>query len=629
MCGIAGFATRDPRAPGNPELVRRMTARLAHRGPDGEGVHALEGCTLGHTRLAVIDPGPTGAQPMTNEDGTIWVSFNGEIYNHVELRRDLEARHTFRSACDTEVIVHLYEERGVDALRLLRGQFAIALWDAGRRRLLLARDRLGKKPLHYRMGPDGIHFASEIPALLAAGAERDVDLGVMGTYLRLGYIPAPLTPFRSIRRLRAGSSLVFDAGSALEAGFWSAPLPSGEEGAGPAEIAERVRPVLEEAVRIRLRSDVPLGVFLSSGLDSTVVAAMASRASAGRLRTYTVSFGEGDYDESEPARETARLLGSDHREIEVKPRAAEELPALVRIMGEPFADSSLVAVHLLSKAVRDDVKVALSGDGGDEIFLGYDRYRAHRLAERWRKLPALARGAARAAVAALPGPRGRRNLAGRAGRFIRAASEDPLAANDRWACRIAPEAAAAMLTPEAAALQPEDPLEPLHRLYAEARGRPPLEAAARADIALWLAEDVLRKVDYASMACGLEVRSPLLDHELVDQVASVPAAARMPHGRGKEILRALARELVPARIVSRRKAGFGLPVDRWLREGEFAAFARETLTSAAARGRGIFAAGAAEGLLDEHAAGRANHDEAIWTLLAFEIFMRDVAEAPA
>jgi len=629
MCGIAGFASRDTEAPADEAAARKMIERLRHRGPDGEGTKGMPGCALGHTRLAVIDPGPRGAQPMTNEDGTLWVVFNGEIYNHVEIRRDLSGRHELRSSCDTEVILHLYEDHGIGALDRLRGQFAFALWDAPRRTLLLARDRLGKKPLHYWAGPRGLLFASEIPALLAAGAPRAVDWPALGTYLCLGYVPAPGTALRGIRRLPAGSALTYHGGEIRETKYWRPPFPGPEPAppVAPAEIAERIRPLLEESVRIRLRSDVPLGVFLSGGLDSTLVAAMAARATSGRLRTFTVSFDEEGYDESAPARETAEAIGSEHGEIKVESRAAEALPSLIRLMGEPFADSSLVAVHRLSRAVRGEVKVALSGDGGDEVFLGYDRYRAHRLAERWRRLPALARGAAMAAAAALPGGRGRRNLAGRAERFVRSAGEDPLAANDRWTCRFLPAELPALLTPEAASALPADPLSPLHDLYREGSGLPALDVAARADLALWLPEDVLRKVDAASMACGLEVRSPLLDQDLVDCVASLPAAHRMPRTRGKEILRACARRILPARIVNRKKAGFGLPVDRWLRGAQLGPFARETLGSAAARSRGIFAPGAASRLLDEHASGAANHDEAIWTLLVWEIFMRDVVDA--
>jgi asparagine synthase (glutamine-hydrolysing) len=630
MCGLAGYASSDPAAPGDGALARAGSAALAHRGPDGEGWVALPGCALAHRRLAIVDLSERGAQPMANEDASLRIVFNGEIYNHVELRRDLEPRHPFRSASDTEVILHLYEERGPEAIGALRGMFAFALWDAGKRRLLLARDRLGVKPLHYRETRDGIAFASEIPALLAMGAPREFDKTILGTYLALGYVPAPETAFAGIRRLEAGSLLLYEGGRSSVRRYWSPPIPEAASAAGrprPGTVAEAAReilPILEESVRIRLRSDVPVGVFLSGGLDSSIVAALAARLAPRPLRTFTVVFDESGYDESGVARATAAAIGSDHSEIRVEARAAEALPALIRRLGDPLADSSLIAVHRLSEAVRREVKVALSGDGGDEVFLGYDRYRAHRLAERWRRLPALARRTAAASVAALPGVRGRRNLAGRAGRFLAAAGADPFAANDRWLCRFHPDDLDGVLTPEARALIPADPLRPLHDLYTAVPGLAPLDVVARADLGLWLPEDVLRKVDGASMACALEVRSPLLDQEVVENAASIPAAVRMPGSRGKEILRACARGLVPRSVLSGRKAGFGLPVDRWLRSGPLRDLAFDALTPPSARSRAYILPDLPRRLLEEHQAGRANHDEALFSLLVLEIFLRDV-----
>lgn len=628
MCGIAGSVSADPGAPGELERVRKMAARLAHRGPDGGGERSFPGCALGQTRLAIIDLSPRGAQPMPNEDESLWVVFNGEIYNHLELRRELEGRHAFRSRSDTEVILHLYEERGDRLVEDLRGMFAFALWDTRRRRLLMARDRLGKKPLVYRVSPRGIDFASEIPALLAAGVPRRFDASTLSTYLALGYIPAPDSAVEGIRRLPAGTLLVYERGQARTARWWAPPLPSSgqTQPRTTGEAARRILPLLEESVRLRLRSDVPVGVFLSGGLDSAVVAALAARHSPEPVRTFTVVFPESGYDESELAGETARAIGSVHSRIRVEADAAAILPGLVRGAGEPFADSSLVAVHGLSRAVRSHVKVALSGDGGDEVFLGYDRYRAHRLARRWQALPAAARSVAGAAAGALPGPRSRRNLAGRAERFLQAAGRDPFLRNDRWVCRFHPGEAGRILTGEAAAQQPADPLAGLHHFYEEAAAASPLEAVARADLCLWLPEDVLRKVDSASMACSLEVRAPLLDHRVVEWAASLPAKVRMPGTRGKAILRRCARELIPSRVRRAPKAGFGLPLDHWLRRGRLAELAEDTLGSEAFRSRGFFRDGAAGRLLAEHRSGKANHDEAIWTLLVLEIFMREVID---
>jgi asparagine synthase (glutamine-hydrolysing) len=567
-----------------------MGARLAHRGPDGDGLRAFPGCAMAHRRLAIIDLSARGAQPMANEDESVWIVFNGEILNHVELRRELEARHEFRSRSDTEVILHLYEEKGVEAVHDLRGFFAFAIWDRRERRLLLA------------------------------------------PYLMLGYVPAPATPLEGIRRLPAGSLLTYESGRLRVERYWSPPLPVADPAARPGaeepRDAWRAFPsLLEESVRLRLRSDVPLGVFLSGGLDSAVVAAHAARLSSERIRTFTVVFDEAGYDESAAARETATAIGSEHHEIRVESRVAETLPSMIRLMGEPFADSSLIPVHRLSAAVRKEVKVALSGDGGGEVFLGYDRYRAHRLAERWRRLPAAARGAARAAVSAIPGARGRRNLAGRAGRFVEAAAQDPLAANDRWISRFSPSALEGILSPEALAGTGPDPLGPVHDLYREASSAPALDAISRADLMLWLPEDVLRKVDGASMACGLEVRSPLLDQKVVERAAALPAAVRMPKARGKEILKSCARRILPRAVTRRRKAGFGLPVDRWLRRPPLRDLARDTLASSSARTRDLLVAGKVRELLGEHERGEANHDEAIWTLMVLEIFLREIVEA--
>lgn len=631
MCAIAGSVPSDSTAPGDAELVGRMARRLAHRGPDGQGVRALQGCALGHARLAIIDLSERAAQPMANEDESLWLVCNGEIYNHIELRRELEGRHEFRSGSDCEVILHLYEEAGDRVVERLRGMFAFALWDVRRRRLLVVRDRVGKKPVYYRESPAGIDFASEIPALLEAGGALRFDHSTLSTYLALGYIPAPATGVEGIRRLEAGSLLVYEEGAARISRWWSPPLPAAGEGAGatPASEAGRFLALLEESVALRLRSDVPVGVFLSGGIDSAIVAALAAKLSPEPVRTFTVVFEESGYDESVRAAETARAVGSVHSEIRVVADAASNLPALIRGAGEPFADSSLVAVHGLSRAVAAEVKVALSGDGGDELFLGYDRYRAHRLAERWARLPAAARSAATAAAGAFPGARGRRNIVGRAARFVDAASGEPLGRNDRWICRFHPSEAPELLTEEAAALQPPDPLAALHHLYSEVPEEDPLDAVARADVALWLPEDVLRKVDTASMACSLEVRSPLLDQRIVEAASRLPARVRMPGTRGKEILRHCARRLLPARSRRAPKRGFGLPLDLWLRRGRLGQLARDTLGSESFRSRGLFRQGAAERLLDAHASGEANHDEAIWTMMVLEIFLREVIDGRA
>ncbi|MBI3449187.1 MAG: asparagine synthase (glutamine-hydrolyzing) [Acidobacteria bacterium] len=633
MCGIAGVASADASAPGDGARAAAGSLALAHRGPDGSGMTALPGCALAHRRLAILDLSDRAAQPMASADGRHVIVFNGEIYNHVELRRDLERRHPYRSTSDTETILHLYAEKGLEALALLRGMFALAIWDTVERRLVLARDRLGKKPIHYAESAERILFASEIPALFAMGVPRRFDPSALGPYLALGYVPAPATAIEGVKRLGAGSVLVYEKGHATVSRYAKAPgtaaAPPGAAPASAAEAARRLRPLLDESVRVRLRSDVPIGVFLSGGLDSSIVAAIAARESGPTLDTFTVVFDETGYDESKAARETARFLGTTHHEIRVAADAAAALPALIRRLGEPLADSSLVAVQRLSEAVRGHVKVALSGDGGDEVFLGYDRYRAHRLAARWKRLPALARRTARASIAALPGARGRRNVAGRAGRFLAAAEASPFDANDRWICRFHPADQPALLTPEGRNAVAGDPLAAFHSRYDRPSALSALDAVAGADLEVWLPDDVLRKVDGASMGSALEVRSPLLDHELVAAAVAIPAEVRMPGSRGKAILRECARGLVPESILTAPKSGFGLPVDRWLRAGSFRDLARDLLTSPLARLGAWVHPSAPRRLLDEHEAGTANHDEPIFTLLVLEIFLREVVEGRA
>ncbi len=661
MCGLAGL-TLPPGSRPAPEAraeVSLMLQTLAHRGPDGSGLAALDGIVLGHRRLAIIDRSERSAQPMrlrcAQGAPEVWIVCNGEIYNHVELRAELEARgHRFHSDGDTEVILHLYEERKEGCAIPLRGMFAFALWDAPARRLLLARDRLGKKPLYYREMGGAIAFASEIKALLALSRARgepiDVDADAVRSYLALKYVPGPGTAVRGIRRLPPGHLMLREGGRSALRPYWQLPearasLEPGDEGPLAADddrvaLAQRremeaLVEAIRESVRIRMRSDVPLGLFLSGGLDSGIIAALMARhatATGASLRTFTVSFDRADYDELAAARSMARALGTRHEEIALRLTPAgtvDRLSDLAWHLDQPFADSSAVAVHHLAREVRRHVTVALSGDGGDEVFLGYDRYRAHRLADRCGG--ALTRWAARVGsplVRAVPlAPAGRRNLKGRALRFLDACALPRAARNDAWVTCYDGPLAAAVLTPDfRRATAAHEPLGRLHEAYGRDGGGT-IESIQRADLLVYLPDDILHKADLASMMHGLEMRAPLLDHLVVERAMKIPTALKLgPEGPGKRVLRRAFEGIDPAPALAGRKAGFGIPLDHWLRS-ELHGWCRDVLLDPASLGRGIVTRVGVETLLAEHRAGKANREDALWALVMLEHWYRAVHDA--
>lgn len=657
MCGLAGLTLPSGAAPAPEDRagVSLMLQTLAHRGPDGSGVAALPGIVLGHRRLAIIDRSERSAQPLklrcTEGAPEVWIVCNGEIYNHVELRAELEARgHRFHTDGDTEVILHLYEERKEACVIPLRGMFAFALWDAAARRLLLARDRLGKKPLYYRDTGDAIAFASEIKALLALtrarGGSIDVDADAVRTYLALKYVPGPGTAVRGIRRLPPGHLMIRERERSVLRPYWQLPearesLEPGDDGPlteeDRTELARRETQALAEAiresVRIRMRSDVPLGLFLSGGLDSGIIAAlMAGLGTGAPLRTFTVSFDRADYDELASARNMARALGAQHEEIDLRLTAAstvERLSDLAWHLDQPFADSSAVAVHHLAREVRRHVTVALSGDGGDEVFLGYDRYRAHRLADRCGG-PAT-RWASRIGASLVRSirltPAGRRNLRGRAMRFLGACALPRAARNDSWVTCYDERLAAAVLTPDfLRATARAEPLGRLHEAYGRERGAT-IESIQRADLLVYLPDDILHKADLASMMHGLEIRAPLLDHLVVERAMKIPTSLKLgPGGPGKKVLRQAFEGVVPAAALTGRKAGFGIPLDHWLRT-ELHGWCRDVLMDRESLSRGIVTRAGVETLLAEHRAGKANREDALWALVMLEHWFRAVGDA--
>ena len=627
MCGIAGIIRSDER-PVDRDVLARMAARLVHRGPDQEGVWLDGAAGLAVRRLAVIDP-EGSRQPLSNEDGSVWLAYNGEIYNYRALRANLSARgHTLRSAGDSEVLVHLYEDHGLNLLGRLVGMFAFAVWDGRRRRLLVARDRLGQKPLYWWHGPQGFVFASEVAALLECpDVPREADCRALGRFLRFGYVPAPETGLAGIRKLPPAHYLEFDAARGTVSGptrYWDIPRGPAESGTSAAEWRERLRAALTEAVRSQLAADVPLGVLLSGGLDSSVVTALAAAGAPAPLRTFTVRFGNAGWDESAYARAVARRFGTNHTEVSVEPRGVEALGELVERYGEPFADSSSIAMYYLAREARRQVTVALSGDGGDESFGGYPRHAALAMSEgmgpRGRRL--LARLGRRMAPRA-----GRKSRWNAARRFLTTLDLEPLPRYLAWRSLFSAEDLAALATPEfAAAALADDPLTAWRGAIAGLESRPWVDRAMAIDLADYLPNDCLAKVDVASMRHSLEVRSPMLDHRVVELARRMPAdlkwrrrLGRLP--QGKAVLReAFARDL-PASILRRGKMGFGVPVSRWLAT-EHADWMRGILLDRRTLARGLTRRGFVEEMIAAHTALRADYGEPLWALVCLELWFR-------
>ncbi len=620
MCGICGVWHFDPGSRADAEILRAMASTIVHRGPDEEGCHCDGPLGLGFRRLSIIDLGGSH-QPMANEDGSVWIVFNGEIYNFQVLRSALAARHQFRTTGDTETILHSFEESGRDCVRSLRGMFAFAVWDQRARQLTLAVDRFGKKPLYYSLDPDRIVFASELKALLPhPGVRRELDLEAVEEYLATGYIRAPRAIFRGIRKLEPGHTLTVSAtGQADLRPYWRPELkPVGELDRRPAdELAAELRARLTEAVRLRMISDVPLGAFLSGGVDSSAVVALMSRLSSRPVRTFSIGFDEAGYDESAFAAAVARRCGTDHTHEVVRPDVVAVLPQLARQFDEPFADNSMIPTYYVSRMARQHVTVALSGDGGDEVFAGYPWYRrAFRQAFLQRWIP----GGLRPLVARLAEalPRGVKLRA-----YLRRVDQ-PLTA---WSLNeefFSGAERAVLLRPEVqtaieAASRPEAVRE---EALAATAGLPWLSQLQHLDLVGYLPADILVKVDRASMATSLEVRSPLLDHEVFEFMAAVPPELKMTDRDSKVLLKRAVADLLPPEILSRRKRGFDLPMALWLR-GPLQPMLRDLLLGPSSRTAEFAHRPVLARLVDEHTAQRADHGWRLWSLLCFELWARE------
>jgi asparagine synthase (glutamine-hydrolysing) len=633
MCGITGWANLDSHTPsftGAQPLLHSMCERMTHRGPDSEGLFVSKGVALGMRRLAIIDL-LTGEQPVFNEDKSVAVILNGELYNYREVRADLEKRgHSFRSASDTEILPHLYEEYGDNMMRELNGMFAFALWDSKRRRLLIARDRFGEKPLYWGVFDKTLLFASEPKVLLAHPAVRpSLNLQALRQYLSFDYVPAPLSIYEGINKLPAAHKLVLEDGRITVEPYWKldyrtvSPVPTEREA------AEHLQSLLADSVRMRLVSDVPLGVLLSGGVDSSSIAALAVRASSEAVKTFSISFAEASFDESAYARGVAKFLGTDHHEERLSANLAANLVSEIGAwMDEPFSDPSLVPTYLLSRFTRKHVTVALGGDGGDELFAGYPMYAGHRWAEIYQYVPSsVRRGVIEPLIRMLPVKTKNLSLDYKAQRFVTGVKYDTVARHHIWFGSFTPEEQQLLLTPDALAQTDGDIYRDARAMFEECNETDLIKQMQNLDTRLYLAEDILTKVDRASMAVSLEVRAPFLDPRVAEFAASLPSNYKLKGHKSKYILKKAVDELLPRFVTRRGKKGFGVPVAEWLKV-KLRPLARDLLSPERVRRAGVFNPEFVSRLQDEHERGVANHRKLLWTLLMFELWHESFIATP-
>jgi len=623
MCGIVGIINSNSRAVSG-EILKRMNRCIVHRGPDEDGFYIRENVGLAMRRLAIIDL-KGGQQPIFNQDKTKAIVFNGEIYNFQEIKRNLEERgHQFYTNCDTETIIHLYDEYGADCVQHLRGMFAFAIWDETDKSLFVARDRIGKKPLLYSHQPNGdLIFGSEFTALLAhPDISREVDTQAIHHYLSYLCVPAPLTAFKQIRKLAPGHWLRWKDGEIEMKRYW---LPdfSKKIVISETEAIEETLRILREATKMRMISEVPLGAFLSGGVDSSTVVALMAEESTQPVKTFSIGFEEEDFSELKYARRVAEHIGAEHHEFIVRPNAIEILPKLVEHYGEPYADSSAIATYYVAKETRKHVTVALNGDGGDESFAGYERYFAMRLAEKYHKIPALLRkNLIETAVNAFPTSEIKRSRARDLKRFVRAASLPKVERYFRWVSAIDRQSKDDLYTTDFKnTVEKFDSAQFLEQWFDKTNGSGIVDATMFTDQQTYLPNDLLVKVDIASMANSLEARSPFLDHKVIEFAASLPENIKLRGTETKYLLKKAASRIVPPEVLYRKKMGFGVPLTHWFR-GELKDFLREHLLSEKFAKRGIIKSEVVTKLVDEHTNGERDHVWQLWTLLMLELWFQ-------
>lgn len=625
MCGIAGsISFEGPRR--MEQDVLAMCDTLTHRGPDDSGAWSDSLCAFGHRRLSIIDLSPAGRQPMCNEDNTIWIVFNGEVYNFRALREELEAAgHIFRSHTDTETIVHAYEEWGTDCVRRLRGMFAFAIWDCNRQRLFMARDRVGKKPLFYAIANGMLIFASELQGLLAnPHVSRDIEYSAIDEYLSYGYIAAPRTIFRGAHKLLPGHWILLDLGKGPQSlrseSYWSLDyLPKAT--LSEREAIERIRDLMTEAVKLRMISDVPLGAFLSGGLDSSIVTGLMAKLSNRPIQTFTIGFNEGEWDETAYARRVASKWNTDHHEFVVQADAMSILPKLIRHYGEPYADSSAIPSFYLAQLTRTNVTVALNGDGGDESFAGYTRYWASGVAERVMDIPGAKAMSGLILRSGLNSGKQKSTLR-KMHRFL-AAARLPLDQRYRyWVGIVSDETKASLYHPDFASELSTQRIDCVRLLLETYRGLVPEERTMATDVSSYLPYDLLVKIDIACMAHSLEARSPFLDHEVMEFAASLPLRMKLRGANSKYLLKKAFADILPQENLNRGKMGFGVPIGMWFR-GPLKSALKDTLLSDTALSRNYFNPIAISKMVDDHLCSRADYSAQLWALFMLELWHRE------
>ncbi|MBL8180224.1 MAG: asparagine synthase (glutamine-hydrolyzing) [Blastocatellia bacterium] len=621
MCGIVGFVNNGARA-SERSVLGRMNDAIVHRGPDEDGYFVKGNVGLAMRRLSIIDLA-SGQQPIFTPDGTKCIVFNGEIYNYQELREGLIARgHTLKTKSDTEAVLHLYDEYGPDCLQHLRGMFAIAIWDDVEKTLFLARDRVGKKPILYSHQPNGdLIFGSEFQALLKhPSVSRDVDYNAIDSYLSYICVPAPQTAFKAIRKLEPGHWLRWKAGEIETRRYWlpdfSKKIKISEE-----EAIEETTRILRESTRLRMISEVPLGAFLSGGVDSSAIVALMAQESSTPVKTFSIGFEDEDFSELKYAKKVAEHVGAEYNEFIVRPNATEILPTLVDHYGEPYADSSALPTYYVSRETRQHVTVALNGDGGDESFAGYERYMAMQVAELYRKVP-FRKMLFEPFVNALPSSEKKKTRIRDAQRFLISANMDRPMRYFHWMSSIKQKSKQAIYTDSFKQMVAENRAEHfLSDWYEKANGTGVIDSTLLTDQMTYLPNDLLVKVDIASMANSLEARSPFLDHKMIEFAASLPENLKVNRYRPKYLLKKVAARLVPPEVIYRQKMGFGVPIGRWFR-GDLKDMVYSTLLSEKAAGRGIFKPESVKRMLDRHVSFEEDSTHQIWSLLMLELWFQ-------
>lgn len=614
---MSGSDLRGKHAPAG-ELLARMCDVIEHRGPDDAGYYFADGVAIGMRRLSIIDVAE-GRQPISNEDGSVRIVFNGEIYNYRELRELLLARgHMLATRTDTETIVHLYEDEGENCVNRLRGMFAFAIWDERQRRLFIARDRVGKKPLHYTMVGDTLVFGSEIKSLLQhPGVKREVNLEAISDFLSFGYVPDPATAFRGIYKLPPGHTLTFQDGQVSTRRYWDFDY-SGLESqtlSDEREYIEQLRELIADSVRVRLESEVPLGAFLSGGIDSSTVVAAMAREMGQPVKTFSIGFSESTFDELHYARIAARHFGADHQEFVVTPDVCQLVDEIVWHHDEPFADVSSIPTYVVAKMAREHVTVVLSGDGGDELFGGYERYAIDRQRQRYERLPRPVRRGLLRMSQILP-----RGTYGKG--FLRNIALEPGARYVDSVTYFNQDAQRALFTEESRrTLAGYDPAASFEQAFAAPACRDRLERLLYLDSKTYLPGDILVKVDRMSMAHSIETRAPLLDQRLIEFVQTIPAPLKLRGLEGKYILKRAVEGLVPGEILHRPKQGFDVPINRWFNR-ELRELLDDTLRDRRTRERGNLNHRAVLAILDEHRRGVRDHARHLWGLLTMELWQR-------